>query len=127
MCGKFYLGAKHVALHLKHFPDHSFSSFPDNKEEAKHFNLESWIKETDANTILNLAGPKLFESFSIWELLGKKVALKQLGTPDILANILADIQALVMDVKNMVDQCLTNVRINNDSFSVIFSPMISFE
>ena len=125
VCGKFYLGAKHVALHLKHFPDHSFSSFPDNKEEAKHLNLESWIKETDANTILNLAGPKLFESFSIWELLVKKVALKQLGTPDILANILADIQALVMDVKNMVDQCLTNVRINNDSFSVIFSPMIS--
>ena len=128
VCGKYYLGAKHVALHLKHFPDHSFNTqVVDTKEEQqqKVFNPETWVQETEASTLLTLVGPKLFDSFSLWELLGKKVALKQMGTPEILSSIFADIQALVMDLKNMVDQCLTNVRINNDSFSVIFSPMIS--
>ena len=125
VCGKFYLGAKHVALHLKNFPDHGFNTPADTKDEAKIFNPETWVKETDASTILNLVAPKLFDSFTLWELLGKKVAIKQLGTPEILASIFADIQALVMDLKNMVDQCLNNVRINSDSFSVILSPMIS--
>eukprot|EP00088_Acartia_fossae_P060135 TRINITY_DN7194_c0_g1_i5.p1 TRINITY_DN7194_c0_g1~~TRINITY_DN7194_c0_g1_i5.p1 ORF type:complete len:1231 (-),score=308.17 TRINITY_DN7194_c0_g1_i5:261-3479(-) len=128
VCGKYYLGAKHVALHLKHFPDHSFNTqVVDTREEQqqKAFNPETWVQETEASTLLTLVGPKLFDSFSLWELLGKKVALKQMGTPEILSSIFADIQALVMDLKNMVDQCLTNVRINNDSFSVIFSPMIS--
>ena len=125
VCGKFYLGSKHVALHLKNFPDHGFHTSPETKEEVKTFNLENWIKDTDATAILDLVGPKLFDNISLWELLGKKVALKQLGTPEILSSIFADIQALVMDLKNMVDQCINNVRINNDSFSVIFSPMIS--
>ena len=130
VCGKIYLGHKKMTRHLKYFPDHSFVTpnpplSPGGGASKKPFNPEAWVTETEPSAVLDQVGPKLFQSFTLWELLVKKVSLKQLGTAEVLSSMFADIQALVMDLKNMVDQCLTNLRTNEDSFSVILTPMIS--
>ena len=126
ICGKLYLGDKKIARHLKHFPDHEFAT-PETPVSPlkKSFMADSWINEADPSSLLDLVGPKLLESFTLWDLLVKRVALKRLGTAEVLSSMFADVQALVMDLKNMVEQCLTNIRTNEDSFSVILSPMIS--
>ena len=127
VCGKVYLGDKKMARHLRYFPDHGFATPepPTSPGLKKPFSPEAWINESEPSVILNQVGPKLFQSFTLWDLLVKKVSLKQLGTAEVLSSMFADIQALVMDLKNMVEQCLTNLRTNDDSFSVVLTPMIS--
>ncbi len=126
ICGKLYLGDKKIARHLKLFPDHEFAT-PETPASPvkKSFSADSWINESDPASLLDLVGPKLLQSFTLWDLLVKRVSLKRLGTAEVLSSMFADVQALVMDLKNMVEQCLTNIRTNEDSFSVILSPMIS--
>ena len=127
VCGKLYLGDKKIARHLKNFPDHEFATPdpPDFPVTKKPFSIEAWVNETEVSTILDTAGEKIFQSCTLWDILAKKVSLKQLGTAEIISSLFADIQALVMDLKNMVEQCLSNIQTNEDSFSVILTPMIS--
>lgn len=129
VCGKIYLGKKKMARHLKFYPAHNFASSsqpsaPIDKKWTVNV-VETWIAETEAASILDLAGPKLLQSFSLWDLLVKKVSYRGLGTVEILSSLFADIQALVMDLKNLAEQCLTSQRPNSDSFSVTLSPMMS--
>lgn len=108
------------------YPDHSFATpaRPPSPSEKKWM-PKTWLADTDPASILELVGPKLLNSFSLWDLLVRKVSYRCLGTVEILSSLFADIQALVMDLKNLAEQCLTSQRPNVDSFSVTLSPMMS--
>ena len=54
-----------------------------------------------------------------------KTKAKSLGTVETLSSLFADVQALVMDLKNMVEQCLSEQSTYEDSFCVTLSPMMS--
>ena len=133
VCGKLYLGDKKIAKHLKHFPSHEFATpEPPNipvagaaKDTKKGQTLESYISECDANSFIEQVGPKLFKSFSLWDLLVNKTISKRLGTVESLMSLFADMQAVVMELKNLVEQCLSCERTNQDSFSVTLTPIMS--
>ena len=128
VCGKLYLGDKKIARHLKHFPSHGFATPEPPVSSAsgkKTSSIESWIAESDAATVLEQVSCKLFQSFSLWDLLVKKTSGKGFGTVEALMSLFADMQALVMELKNLVEQCLATERSNEESFCVTISPVMS--
>ena len=130
VCGKLYLGDKKIAKHLKHFPSHEFAT-PEppviqvTKDARKGQTFESYIAECDSNSFIDQIGPKLFKSFSLWDLLVNKTTSKRLGTVESLMSLFADMQAVVMELKNLVEQCLSCDSFNEDSFSVTLTPIMS--
>ena len=130
VCGKLYLGDKKIAKHLKHFPSHEFATpeppiIQAAKDIKKGQSFESYISECDANSFIEQIGPKLFKSFSLWDLVVHKTITKRLGTVESLMSLMSDMQAVVMELKNLVEQCLSCERTNQDSFSVQFTPIMS--
>ena len=129
VCGKLYLGEKKIAKHLKHFPSHEFAT-PEPPpspvvKESKKFCFDSYIAECDPNKFMEQVGAKIFKSFSLWDLLVKKTISKRLGTVESLMSLLADMQAIVIELKNLVEQCLSTTASNEDSFSVTLTPIMS--
>ena len=130
VCGKLYLGDKKIAKHLKHFPSHEFAT-PEppviqvTKDARRGQSFESYIAECDTNSFIDQIGPKLFKSFSLWDLLVNKTSSKRLGTVESLMSLFADMQAVVMELKNLVEQCLSCEMTNEDSFSVTLTPIMS--
>ena len=130
VCGKLYLGDKKIAKHLKHFPSHEFATpepppSPVFKETKKTKSFDDYISDCDPNKFIDQVGAKLFKSFSLWDLLVKKTISKRLGTVESLMSLLADMQAIVIELKNLIDQCLSCERTNKDSFSVTLTPIMS--
>ena len=130
VCGKLYLGDKKIAKHLKHFPSHEFATpeppvIQATRDARKGQTFESYIAECDSNSFIDQIGPKLFKSFSLWDLLVNKTTSKRLGTVESLMSLFADMQAVVMELKNLVEQCLSCERTNEDSFSVTLTPIMS--
>lgn len=135
VCGKLYLGDRKIAKHLKHFPSHEFATpdLPRNivKEVRKTSHLptnkpvDSIISDSEPNSFLDQVGPALFKSFSLWDLLVKKTIIKKLGTKESLTSLFADMQAIVMELKNLVEQCLSCERTDDDSHSVSLTPIMS--
>ena len=130
VCGKLYLGEKKIAKHLKHFPSHEFATpepppSPSVKENKKLPCFDSFIAECDPNKFMDQVGAKIFKSFSLWDLLVKKTISKRLGTVESLMSLLADMQAIVIELKNLVEQCLSCERTNEDSFCVTLTPIMS--
>ena len=131
VCGKLYLGDKKIARHLKHFPSHEFATPepPPNPGPAERrqepSSLESCLEDIQPGDLMEVAGAKLFQSFSMWDLLVKKTSMKGLGTEEALASLFADMQAIVMELKNLVEQCLASERTNEDSFCVTLTPVMS--
>ena len=130
VCGKLYLGEKKIAKHLKHFPSHEFATpeppqSPIVKETRKSPSFDAYIADCEPNKFIEQVGPKLYKSFSLWDLLVKKTISKRLGTAESLMSLLADMQAIVIELKNLVEQCLSCERTNEDSFSVTLTPIMS--
>ena len=129
VCGKIYLGDKKIAKHLKHFPSHEFATpeppITPPKENKRSPSFESYIAECDSNRFIEQIGAKLFKSFSLWDLLLKKTITKRLGTVESLMSLFADMQAIVIELKNLVDQCLTSERSCQDSLRVTLTPIMS--
>ena len=137
VCGKLYLGDKKIAKHLKHFPSHEFAA-PDPplasnivKEVRKTANVlntksfESLVSDYDPNSFLDQVGPSIFKSFSMWDLLVKKTIFKKLGTKESLTSLFADMQAIVMELRNLVEQCLSCERTDDEGPSVSLTPIMS--
>ena len=129
VCGKIYLGDKKIAKHLKHFPSHEFATpeppITPPKENKRSPSFESYITECDSNKFIEQIGAKLFKSFSLWDLLLKKTIAKRLGTVESLMSLFADMQAIVIELKNLVDQCLTCERSSQDSLRLTLTPIMS--
>ena len=129
VCGKIYLGDKKIAKHLKHFPSHEFAT-PEPplippKESKRSPSFDTYIAECDSNKFIEQIGAKLFKSFSLWDLLLKKTIAKRLGTVESLMSLFADMQAIVIELKNLVDQCLTCERNSEESLRVTLTPIMS--
>ena len=129
VCGKIYLGDKKIAKHLKHFPSHEFAT-PEPplippKENKRSPSFDTYIAECDSNKFIEQIGAKLFKSFSLWDLLLKKTIAKRLGTVESLMSLFADMQAIVIELKNLVDQCLTCERNSEESLRVTLTPIMS--
>ena len=132
VCGKLYLGDRKIQRHLKNFPSHGFATpeppaGPPVPGLARRQGqpLDAGIQELEPGALLDLAGPRLFQAFSMWELLVRKTSSRGLGTVEALMSVLGDMQALVMELKNLVEQCLATERTNQDSFSLTLSPVMS--
>ena len=129
VCGKIYLGDKKIAKHLKHFPSHEFATpeppITPPKENKRSPSFDSYIAECDSNKFIEQIGAKLFKSFSLWDLLLKKTIAKRLGTVESLMSLFADMQAIVIELKNLVDQCLTCERNTQESLQVTLTPIMS--
>ena len=130
VCGKLYLGDKKIAKHLKHFPSHEFATpepplHPVVKETKKSLSFDSYVADCEPNKFMDQVGAKIFKSFSLWDLLVNKTISKRLGTVESLTSLLADMQAIVMELKNLVEQCLSCERTNEDSFRVTLTPIMS--
>ena len=131
VCGKLYLGDKKIAKHLKHYPSHEFATpeppiSPIIKENIKRSpSFENYISECDSNKFIEQIGAKLFKSFSLWDLVVKKTIAKRLGTVESLMSLFADMQAIVIELKNLVDQCLTCERNSEESLRVTLTPIMS--
>ena len=75
------------------------------------------MKETDKN---------IFTEFSsVWDFLVKKTVSKGLGTAESLQSLFAEMQATVMELKNMTEQCLSQEKPEEDSLSVSLTPIMS--
>ena len=63
--------------------------------------------------------------FSLWDLLVKKTVSKRLGTAESLLSLFAEMQALLMELKNMAEQSLSTEKPAEESVSVTLSPIMS--
>ena len=137
VCGKLYLGDKKIAKHLKHFPSHEFAApepppvqlVSPQRETKKNISsvnsFDSYIVDCEPNKFVDQVGAKLFKSFSLWDLMVKKTVSKKLNTAESLMSLFADMQAIVMELKNLVEQCLTSDRSSDDSVQVTLTPIMS--
>jgi len=127
VCGKLYLGDRKMSRHLKHFPSHGFATPepPAPPAGRRPPALETQIQELEASALLDLVGPRLFQSFSMWELLIRKTSSRGLGTVEALMSVMGDMQALVMELKNLVEQCLASERAVQNSGALTLSPVMS--
>ena len=65
------------------------------------------------------------DSSSLWEFLVKKTVSKRLGTAESLQSLLSEMQAAVMELKNMAEQCLSQEKPEEGSLSVSLTPIMS--
>ena len=64
-------------------------------------------------------------SLSVWDLLAKKTISKRLGMAESLLSLFAELQAAVIELKNLAEQSLSREKPQEDSVSVSLSPIMS--
>ena len=65
------------------------------------------------------------ESSSVWDFLVKKTVSKRLGTAESLLSLFAEMQAALMELKNLAEQSLASEKPEEESLSVTLSPIMS--
>ena len=62
---------------------------------------------------------------SVWDLLVQKTVSKRLDTAESLLSLFAEMQAVLMELKNLAEQSLTREKPEEDSVSVTLTPIMS--
>ena len=73
--------------------------------------LEDLVKNLDAELVLDCVSKKMFDNFSMWDLQLKKMQLNKEKGLKRLEVMLEDMENILVELKKMVDNCLTHTKL----------------
>ena len=73
--------------------------------------LEDLVKNLDAELVLDCVSKKMFDNFSMWDLQLKKMQLNKEKGMKRLEVMLDDMENVLVELKKMVDNCLTHTKL----------------
>jgi hypothetical protein len=73
--------------------------------------LEDLVKNLDAELVLDCVSKKMFDNFSMWDLQLKKMQLNKEKGLKRLEVMLEDMENVLVELKKMVDNCLTHTKL----------------
>uniref|UniRef100_A0A0K2TK47 Putative LOC100900174 [Metaseiulus occidentalis] n=1 Tax=Lepeophtheirus salmonis TaxID=72036 RepID=A0A0K2TK47_LEPSM len=120
VCNKIYLGNRKMLKHIKLFPNHGPCEEPP-KASSNNLHvpiipmarnqLEDLVKYLDAELVLDVVSKKMFDNFSLWELVAKKMSSSGRKGIPLVDTFLSEIESFLVQIKKLFDHCFTATKL----------------